>query len=75
MSGCEVWVHHGKEVLENEPVVEDVTDEVRMDEMLNAICPEYFEDPLLRRFKSFYSSLKLQKMHCTSTRQWLFFLL
>jgi hypothetical protein len=32
----EVWVHHGKEVLENEPVAEDVvTDEDIMDEMLN----------------------------------------
>jgi hypothetical protein len=42
-------VHHGEEVPENEPVAEDdVTDEDRMDEMLNAICPEFeadFEDP------------------------------
>jgi hypothetical protein len=44
----EVWVHHGEEVPENEPVAEDVvTDEDRMDEMLNVICPEFevdFED-------------------------------
>jgi hypothetical protein len=43
------WVHHGEEVPENELVTEDdVTDEDRMDEMLNAICPEFeadFEDP------------------------------
>jgi hypothetical protein len=50
-------------VLENELVVEDdVIGEEKMDEMLNAICPDFkvdFEDPLLRRFKSFSSSLKL----------------
>jgi hypothetical protein len=66
----EVWVHHGVEVPKIEPVPEDdVTDENRMDEMLNAICLEFeanFEDPLLRRFKSFLSSLKIQKRHCTS---------
>jgi hypothetical protein len=66
-------------VLENELVVEDdVIGEEKMDEMLNAICPDFkvdFEDPLLRRFKSFSSSLKLQKRHCTSTQQCLFLLL
>jgi hypothetical protein len=50
MPGYEVWVHHGEEVPENEPVVEDdMTDEDRIDDMLNAICPEFkaeFEDPL-----------------------------
>jgi hypothetical protein len=75
----EVWVHHGKEVLENEPVAEDViTDEDIMDEMLNAICPEFeadFEDPLPQRFKSFLSFLNLQKRQCTSKQQCLFFLL
>jgi hypothetical protein len=49
MPGYEVWVHHGEEVPENELVAEDVvTDEDRMDEMLNAICPKIekdFEDP------------------------------
>jgi hypothetical protein len=49
MPGYEVWVHHGEEVPENEPVAEDVVaDEDRMDEMLNAICPEFeidFEYP------------------------------
>jgi hypothetical protein len=31
MPGYEVWVHHGEEVIENEPVVEDdVTDEDRI---------------------------------------------
>jgi hypothetical protein len=79
MIGYEVWVHHGEEVFESEPVAEgDVTYEDRIDEMLNAICLEFeadFEDPLLQRFKSFLSSLKLQKRHCTSTRQCLFFLL
>jgi hypothetical protein len=57
MPGYEVWVHHGEEVPENEPVAkDDVTDEDRMDEMLNAICPEFKEIlriPLLRRFKIF----------------------
>jgi hypothetical protein len=71
MPSYEVWVHHGEEVLENESVVEDdVTDEDRVDDMLNAICLEFeadFEDPLLQRFKSFLSFLKLQKRHCTST--------
>jgi hypothetical protein len=39
MSGYEVCVHHGEEVLENEPVAKDaVIDEDKMDEMLNAIC-------------------------------------
>jgi hypothetical protein len=51
MPGYEVWVHYGGEVIENETLVEDdVTDEDRMDEMLNAICLEFevdFEDPLL----------------------------
>jgi hypothetical protein len=38
MSGYEVWVHHGEEVPKNEPVAENaMTDEDRMDEMLNAI--------------------------------------
>jgi hypothetical protein len=79
MPGYEVWVHHGEEVPENKSVAEDdVTDKDRMDEMLNAICLEFeadFEDPLLRRFKSFLSSLKLQKRQCTITRRCLFFLL
>jgi hypothetical protein len=79
MPGYKVWVHHGEEVPENKLVAEDnVADENRMDEMLNDICPEFeagFEDPLLQRFKSFLSSLKLQKRHYTSTQQCLFFLL
>jgi hypothetical protein len=79
MPGYEVWVHLGEQVAENEPVAEDaMTDEDRMDKMLNAICPEFkadFEDLLLQRFKSFLSSLKLQKWQCTSTRQCMFFLL
>jgi hypothetical protein len=37
MPGYEVWVHHDKEVPENEPVAEDaMIDEDRMVEMLNA---------------------------------------
>jgi hypothetical protein len=41
MPGYEVWVHHGEEEPENKSVAEDaVTYEDRMDEMLNAICPE-----------------------------------
>jgi hypothetical protein len=51
MPDYKVWVHHGKEVPENELVAEDaMTDKDRMDEMLNVICPEFkadFEDPLL----------------------------
>jgi hypothetical protein len=58
-----VWVHHAEEVPENELIVEDnMTDEDIMDEMLNVICLKFeadFEDPPLRRFKSFLSSLKL----------------
>jgi hypothetical protein len=79
MSGYEVWVHHGEEVPENEPVPEDdVIDENRIDEILNAICPTFkadLEDPLLRRFKNCLSSLKLQKRQNMSIRQCLFFLL
>jgi hypothetical protein len=45
MPSYEVWVHHGEEVPENELVAKDaMTDEDRMDEMLNAICPEFEED-------------------------------
>jgi hypothetical protein len=45
MPDYEVWVHHGEEVPENELVVQDdVTDEDRMDEMLNVICLEFEED-------------------------------
>jgi hypothetical protein len=53
----EVWVHHGEEVLEYELVEEDdVIDEDRMDEMLNAICPEFEADfenrptPVVQKF-------------------------
>jgi hypothetical protein len=63
MPGYEVLVHHGEEVSENEPVAEDVVrDEDRMDEMLNAICPEFeavFEDPPTPEVQKFLSSLKL----------------
>jgi hypothetical protein len=49
MLGYEVWVRHGEEVPKTELVAkDDVIDEDRMDEMLNAICPEFeadFEDP------------------------------
>jgi hypothetical protein len=49
MPDYEVWVHLGEEVPKNELVAEDdVTNEDRMDEMLNDICPEFeadFEDP------------------------------
>jgi hypothetical protein len=45
MTDYEVWVHHGEEVPEYEPVVEDdVTNEDRMDKMLNVICPEFEAD-------------------------------
>jgi hypothetical protein len=67
MLGC---YNHGEKVPENEPVAEDaMTDEDRMNEMLNAICQEFeedFEDPPLQRFKSFLSCSKLQKRQCTS---------
>jgi hypothetical protein len=55
-------VHYGEEVPENKPVAEDVmTDEDRMDEMLNAICPEfeaYFEDPHTLEVQKFFGLLK-----------------
>jgi hypothetical protein len=57
MSGYEVWVHHGEEVLENEPVVEDD----RMNEILNSICPEFkadFEDPPTLEVQKFFEILK-----------------
>jgi hypothetical protein len=63
MPGYEVWVHHGEDVPENEPVAEDdVTYEDRMDEMLNTICPDFeedFEDPITSKVQKFFSSLKL----------------
>jgi hypothetical protein len=56
-------VHHGAEVPENEPVAEDaMIDEDRMDEMLNAICPEFeadFQDPPTPTVQKKLSSLKL----------------
>jgi hypothetical protein len=62
MLGYEVWVHHGEEVPKNKSVAEDViTDEDRMDEMLNAICPEFeadFEDPPTPEVQKFFKLLK-----------------
>jgi hypothetical protein len=62
MPGYEVWVHHGGEVPKNKSVAEDViTDEDRMDEMLNAICPEFeadFEDPPTPEVQKFFKLLK-----------------
>jgi hypothetical protein len=62
MLGYEVWVHHGKEVPENEPVVENnVIDEDRMDEMLNAICPKFeidFAYPSTLVVQKFFELLK-----------------
>jgi hypothetical protein len=62
MPGYEVWVHHCVEVTENEPVVEDVvTDEDRMDEIRNAICPEFkadFEDPPTPEVQKLFELLK-----------------
>jgi hypothetical protein len=62
MPGYEVWVHHGKEVPENELVVEDVMpDEDRMDEMLNAIYLEFeadFEDPPTPEVQMFFELIK-----------------
>jgi hypothetical protein len=58
-------VHHGEEVPENEPVAEDVmTNEDRMDKMLNVICPKFeadIVDPPTPEVQKFFSSLKLQK--------------
>jgi hypothetical protein len=49
MLDYEMWVHHGEEVTQNELVAEDdVTDEDRIDEMINVICLDFeadFEDP------------------------------
>jgi hypothetical protein len=62
MLGYELWMHHGEEVPENDPVAEDdVTDEERMDEKINAICPEFeadFKDPLTPEFQKFFELLK-----------------
>jgi hypothetical protein len=62
MLDYKVWVHHDEEVPENEPVAEDdVTDEARMDEMLNAICPEFeadFEPPPTPEVQKFFELLK-----------------
>jgi hypothetical protein len=49
---------------------DDVIDENRMDEMLNAIYVEFeadFEDPPTPEVQKNLSSLKLQKRQCTST--------
>jgi hypothetical protein len=62
MPGYEVWVHHSEEVPEYELVAEDdVTDEDRMDEMLNAICLEFeadFEHPSTPEVQKFFELLK-----------------
>jgi hypothetical protein len=62
MPGYEVWMHHGKEELGNKLVAEDaVTNENRMDEMLNAICPKFevdFEDPPTLEVQKFFELLK-----------------
>jgi hypothetical protein len=62
MPGYEVWVHHGEEVSENEPVAEDdVTDDDRLDEMLNAICLKFeadFEDPPTLEVQKFFELIK-----------------
>jgi len=60
--GYEVWVHHGEEVQQNQPVEEDhVTDEDMMDEILDAICPEFeadSEDPPTPEVQNFFELLK-----------------
>jgi hypothetical protein len=62
MPGYEVWVHHGEEVPEYEPEVEDdVIDEDRMDEMLNATCLEFeadFEGPPTPEVQKVFELLK-----------------
>jgi hypothetical protein len=60
MSGYEVWVHHGEKVPKNELVAEDdVTDEDRMDEMFNVLCPEFeAEDPPTPEVQKFFELLK-----------------
>jgi hypothetical protein len=62
MPGYEVWVHHGEKVPKNEPVAEDaMTDEDRMDEMLNGICSEFeadFEDPPTLEIQKCFELLK-----------------
>jgi hypothetical protein len=62
MLGYEVWVHHSEEVPENEPVAEaNVTNEDRIDEMLNAICLEFeadFKDPHTPEVQKFFELLK-----------------
>jgi hypothetical protein len=63
MPDYEVWVHLSEEVPKNELVAEDdVTNEDRMDEMLNDICPEFeadFEDPPTLQVQKFFELLKV----------------
>jgi hypothetical protein len=65
MPSYEVWVHHGEEEPENEPVAEDVvTDEDRIDEMLNAIYPEFeadFKGLHTLEVQNFFELLKASK--------------
>ena len=62
MPHYEVWIHHGEEGPENEPVaVHDVAEEDRMDEMLDALYPEFeadFEDPPTPEVQKFFELLK-----------------
>ena len=63
MPGYEVWVHHGERANQNAPVAEedDVTDRDRMDEILDAICPESIpdvEDPPTSEVQKFFELLK-----------------
>jgi hypothetical protein len=68
MLGYDVWVHHRESVHQTTLVAEDdnSTSDDRMDEMLDAIRPE-FETNTKGRFKSFSTSLELQKSRCMNT--------
>ena len=63
MPGYEVWVHHGESVHQIASVVEDddSTSEDRMDEMLDAIRPEFgtnTEDPPTPEVQKFFDILR-----------------
>jgi len=63
MPGYEVWVHHGESIHQAASVVEDddMTRDDRMDEMLDAIRPEFeahSEDPPTPEVQQFFDLLK-----------------
>jgi hypothetical protein len=71
----ETWVFHGKKytAVAAEESMNDRAGANRMDEMLDAIWPEFdldTKDPHTPEVKEFFRLLKLRRSHYTNTRKW-----